>query len=208
MADLHCYSYVEDEPSRDVLIKMVQDRNARNHNEVCFLAGFPKVTRGNQRIQAMCQNFLEMSKFGVYTITLTDLDIMPCAPQLIRKWFFAGKKVPVNLPSQVIFRIAVREIESWILADRAAWAKYIGIPASNFSPTPEALDDPKKHIFNVLRRKGNTKKTHGMLPQGSAHIGPTYNSVICDFIRNHWSVRRAREKAPSLQKAMAALERL
>jgi hypothetical protein len=205
MAAVYLYSFVEDAPSAAVAKKLVAARNAQAPEQLCFREGFPAVTGGYGAIKKRCKAFLKMAKLGIYTFTLTDLDTKECACSLIRMWFGILDDSEVSLPDECIFRVAVREIESWILADRAAWAKHIGIPVGNFSTDPDSLPDPKQHLLNVLRRKGTKKVHREMLPVGTAHIGPRYNEVLCDFVEKSWSPERAAMNSPSLNRAIQAL---
>ena len=205
MADLYCFSYAEDEPSAAVARKLVAARNEQAAHQLIFRDGFPFVTGGCGAIEKRCGAFLKMAKAGIYTFTLTDLDDRECAASLIRDWFDIPNDDEVALPAELIFRVAVREVESWLLADRAAWAKHVGISAGNFSTVPDDLDDPKQHLLNVVRRKGTRKIHREMLPEGTAHIGPRYNEVLCDFVEKTWSPERAAQHSPSLRRAMNAL---
>jgi hypothetical protein len=149
-----------------------------------------------------------MANGGQYTLALTDLDTRACAGALIRQWFSIPAGQPIALPKEVVFSVAVREIESWIIADRTAWAKFIGIAAANFASTPDDLDDPKQHLLNVIRNKGRKKRHRDMLPTGTASIGPGYNDVLCEFVQQHWSPARASAHSPSLRRAITALHQV
>jgi len=208
MADVYCYAYVEDIPSAAVVQKLVKTRNTQIGNDghrIVFNDGFPAVTRGFGNIKNKCEGFLKMALAGLHTIILTDLDKADCACTLIRDWFNIPQDDPIGLPSQCIFRVAVKEVESWILADHEAWAKFIGISEANFSKFPDELDDPKEHLLNVIRRKGRTKIHQEMLPKDAAHIGPKYNAVLCDFVDSIWKPERAAKNSPSLERALKAL---
>ncbi len=208
MTDVYCFAFVEDAPSAAVAQKLVANRNARSDHRLVFRDGFPAVTEGYGAIKSKCKAFLKMARAGNHTFIITDLDTAECACVLIRDWFAIPQGDPVDLPSQCIFRVAVREVESWIIADNAAWAEYIGIAAANFSMHPDRLDDPKKHLLNAIRRKGRKKVHREMLPHGSAHIGPRYNEVLCDFVDSSWEPERAAENSPSLARALKALMKL
>jgi len=205
MADVYCYSYVEDAPSAAIAQKLVMARNARAAHRLLFREGFPSVMGGYSEIEKKCEAFLNMAKAGFHVFTLTDLDTAECACALIRSWFNIPDDADVTLPAECVFRVAVREVESWILADHAAWAKYIGIPARNFDAKPDNLDDPKQHLLNVIRRKGRRKIHREMLPEGTAHIGPRYNEVLCRFVEKAWLPERAAQNSPSLARALRAL---
>lgn len=208
MCDIYCYSYVEDAPSAAVAEKLVAARNAQTKEQLLFRDGFPLVTGGCDAIKKKCQSFVKMAQAGIHTFTLTDLDTQECAGVLIRDWFALPESDDVSLPDKIIFRVAVREVESWILADHVAWAKHVAIPSGNFSVHPERLSDPKQHLLNVIRKKGTKKVHREMLPTGSASIGPRYNEVLCRFINKKWSPKRAAKNSPSLARAIEALLRI
>ncbi|MCP4714049.1 MAG: hypothetical protein GY868_02945 [Deltaproteobacteria bacterium] len=163
---------------------------------------------GAGAIKAKAPVFQKMAKAGLYTFVLTDLDSEECAATLIRNWFAIPKGQFINLPIEVSFRVAVCEVESWIMADRDAFAQFLGIAKVNFPLTPDDLLDPKQHLFNILRRKGLKKWHKEMLPKGSSHIGPLYNEILCEFIVRKWSPMRAAKLSPSLKRAFVALQRL
>jgi hypothetical protein len=208
MADIYCYSFVEDLPSAEVARKLAEERNASRGPRLLFLPGFPSLTRGSGKLEKKCPSFLNMAKGGQFTFSIADLDTRPCAGATIREWFSIPGEQPLTLPKEIIFRVAVREVESWIMADRSAWAEYIEIAEDNFSPSPDTLLDPKQYLLSVVRRKGRKKYHREMLPRGSAHIGPGYNDVMCDFIVCHWSPLRAATRSPSLDRAVRALQRI
>lgn len=208
MEAIYCYSFVEDTPSAAVLRRLVEYRNQTAAHELHFLPGFPQITRGNGNLKKKCPGLLAMAKSGATVVCLTDLDSRPCPGALLTDWFNWSRNHSSDLPKNLIFRIAVREIESWIVADRDAWATFIGIPAANFTQRPDELPDPKQSLLRVLSAKGKKKLHVEMLPRGTAHVGPRYNEVLCRFIESEWAPERASECSPSLKRAIQALESL
>ena len=207
MEDIYCYSFVEDMPSAEVAKKLVLQRNAESSNSVIFRSGFPAVTKGYGKIKSMAPALLNMARAGSCTFTLVDLDQANCAPDLIKGWFFSGKSIR-PFPREVVFRIAVREVESWIMADRNPLAKFLGIPIANFPKYPDELSDPKHVLLNVVRQKGRKKWHREMLPLSpSAQIGPRYNEKICEFVTKYWSPDRASASSPSLSRAIESLRK-
>ncbi len=204
MPDIYCYSYVEDQPSAEVLKKIIHYRNGSCKNSIIFRGGFPVVKNGNGAIKKMTSSFLNMAALGQYTLILTDLDQEPCAPEIIRQWFFPSKDMKI-LPTEVIFRIAIRAIESWVLADRKAFADFMGIPMANFTDSPDDLPRPKQYLLNTIRSKGKKKWHQEMLPKNNASIGSMYNEKICNFIKEKWSAQRAARVSPSLSRTINTL---
>ncbi len=208
MDALFVRSFVEDRPSKEALLKLVERHNRTGCRPVAFFPGFPEVKNGFGNIKAKCSAFLNLAAGDQYTLILTDLDTAECPATLVRDWFFSGKSVAPTLPKQVIFRVAVREVEAWLMADREGLAKFLGISPANFGNEPEALPDPKRFLLDVIHRKARKQWIRDMLPAGRAGIGPGYNENLCAFIKNHWSIDRACLQAPSLQRAVNALARV
>jgi len=203
MAERSCYAYAEDPPSCSVIRKLVEFQNIHSVSRTTLrlVAGFPENKHGAGNLKKIIPAVSNMAKAGIAVVMLTDLDAVACAPELIRQWF----PVKAMKPGGFIFRIAVREVESWLIADRDALASVLGIPKSNFSADPDSLVDPKAHLLRAIRAKGKRKMHREMLPGRNSRIGPEYNNVLCGFIANNWSPVRAANNSLSLHRALEAL---
>jgi hypothetical protein len=136
---------------------------------------------------------------------LTDLDRAQC-PATLRSIWTGGEA----LPKKFCFRVAVREVESWLLADRSAMAEFMGISAAKIAVKPEAIGDPKKYLL-ILARKAKSRTIRSeLLPKKgtAASQGFGYNPILCEFVADKWSPERASEACPSLTKAMTRLSEL
>ncbi len=49
------------------------------------------------------------------------------------------------------FRVAVREVEAWLLADREQIARFLSIARSRVPQSPETLDNPKQRLVELAR---------------------------------------------------------
>lgn len=76
---------------------------------------------------------------GTPYLVLTDLDKKDCPLALIEEW------LPQAKHPNLLFRIAVREVESWVLGDREAFAKFLGIKKELIPREVDDLEDPKKN---------------------------------------------------------------
>jgi len=161
------------------------------------------ITHGNARLLAGVAKYAEASRVGIPHIILTDLDNGSCAPELLAQW-----RVP-KLEGLMIFRVAVREVESWILADRKGISQLFGVPLSKVPQRPDECKDPKQNLLNLVRRSRSGKLKKDMLPTigSSAAIGPLYNDVLVGFARDTWNVEYAAKRSPSLRKAILGLGR-
>jgi hypothetical protein len=104
----------------------------------------------------------------------------------------------------------VREVESWLLADRRGIAAFLGVSEALVPREPEALLDPKETLVNLARRSRRSKIRELMLPpQGSSHpIGPGYSLALEEFARGRWDVAAAAERADSLRRCLVRLGEL
>jgi hypothetical protein len=110
----------------------------------------------------------------------------------------------------MLFRVAVREVEAGLLADREGFSNYSGVPAEKIPRNPESLDDPKQMLMKLIRRYGCRKIKVGVLPaRGSlAKIGFGYNQILVQFVREFWSPVKAAENADSLKRTCLRLHEL
>lgn len=139
---------------------------------------------------------------GCPFFVLTDLDTVDCAPSLIKSWL----KVPVQ--PNLIFRVAVREIESWLLADIEGFSAYTGISVANFPKNPEELIDPKLELLNLIRKCRKRDIREDILPRDEfAAIGPNYNGRLAEYVCSFWNIERASKRSRSLLKAIQHLNR-
>lgn len=140
------------------------------------------------------------ASIGCPFFILTDLDTYDCPLGLIKDWL----KEPVK--PNLIFRIAVREVEAWLLSDIEGFSKYTGISKANFPTSPEELIDPKAELLNIVKRCRNRNIREDILPKNEfASIGPNYNGRLGEFVIKHWNVKCAMKRSASLEKAVKKL---
>lgn len=189
--------------TEDALSEAVADRLvlAAGHG---FSVAVRMGRKGNTYLK---DKFFELCKLAssIPVLLITDLDSMECPPALIDHW--CGDR---KLPQGMIFRVAVREVEAWLLADREGFAAFTGIPKEKIPLSPEQLDDPKKSLLDLVRRYGRRQIKTDLLPNAgsNAKIGFGYNAVLSDFVVSAWSLRRAMVRADSLGRTCRRLAEL
>jgi len=183
----------EDELSCEVLRKLVTASGR-------FAISSEINTRGNDQLRKSIKKFKYASHVLPH-IVLTDLDRYPCPPALIKDWG-AGK-----LPTRLMLRIAVREVEAWLLADRYGIADFLQVSLNKIPLAPELEPDPKRTLLNLARKSRSRRLTQELLPeQGSvACIGPLYNARLSEFVNTTWNLEQACDAAPSLARAVSRL---
>ena len=135
-------------------------------------------------------------------LVLRDLDREPCAGALARRL----------LPSDcgpTLLRICVRQSESWLLADRDAYARFLGVRSSRLPREPERVDDPKRFILDLARSHDAVRayRRH----QAARRIGQPDWAFLAtmniDYVVDHWDPIRATTsgRAPSLERAITRL---
>ena len=137
-------------------------------------------------------------------IVLVDLDEdAQCAPPLRASW------LPKPAPF-MCFRIAVREVEAWLLADRARIAAFLHGAVSAGPRSPEELPDPKETVVNLARRSRLRAIREDMVPDARSGriVGPAYASRMIEYAERVWRPQVAADGAPSLRRAVACIERL
>ncbi len=126
-----------------------------------------------------------------------------CPAAMVENWL-------PNRHANMIFRIAVREIESWLLADRTHVAEFLKVAQVHIPRNPENLNDPKQALVNLARRSKSRRIQDSLAPKpgSSAHVGPLYVAEITKYVRTTWDVVAARQASTSLDKCLARLEAL
>jgi len=134
-------------------------------------------------------------------IVLVDLDNdAECAPPLREKW--------LPKPAQhMCFRIAVREVETWLLADREAIARFLGVGLLAIPDSPELLYDPKQMMVTLAGRSRRRNIREDMVPRrGSGRkVGPAYTSRLIEFAGNLWTPSTAALNSDSLRRCLARI---
>ena len=110
----------------------------------------------------------------------------------------------------MLFRVVVREIESWLLADRSGLAGFLQVAVDRMPHYPENEVDPKQSLVNIARRSRSPKIQSSLVPiQGStATVGQLYNADLVRFVTETWSISNASIYSPSLNKCLSRLRDL
>jgi|SRR5450432_704259 len=152
-------------------------------------------------LKSRARNWNAAAAAGKSILLLTDLDHHPCPPGLIEEWLDAEPH------TNLIFRVAVREVESWLLADRDGLADFLGIGVAVMPSQPDQIPDPKQSLVNLARRSRRRTLRESIVPRdGSTAVqGPDYNGCLGDFVRGHWNRNAALGGSPSLEGAWSRL---
>lgn len=137
-------------------------------------------------------------------VLLTDLDTAACPVELRQNWM-GTRKTPENL----ILRIAVREIEAWVLADHEALRTLVG-SRGLLPPDPDSLPDPKQHLLRLIAKYAHRSIREDIVAEKGAisSQGIGYNARLSEWVATAWSPERAALRSSSLQRARLRLGEL
>jgi hypothetical protein len=140
---------------------------------------------------------------GQIFVILADLEQDDCAPGLIKTW------LPKGAYRNLAVRIAIRKIESWLLADREAFAAFAGVPLARVPLQPDLDVDPKARVVALARRSRYRNIREGIVPSrgSTSRVGKNYSGQLTQFVLEHWRIDWARRNSPSLDRAVIALQR-
>lgn len=182
---------VEDELSEAVVRRLLR------HAGRAYAIGTTYGLRGNGYLRRNIEGWNRAAR-GKPFILVTDLDRYACPSALISDWL--DRQRHPNL----VFRVAVREIEAWILADRSTLANYLVVSEELIPARAEAEEDPKGTLINVARRSRNRSIRERIVPRpgSTAQQGPDYNACLSEFVATRWNIATAAGAALSLSRAV------
>jgi hypothetical protein len=139
---------------------------------------------------------------GIPFVVLTDLDRADCAPSLMSEWLGVPKH------PNLIFCVAVREVEAWLLSDSIRLAKYLGCAVHKMPADPEGLADPKRTLIDLANESRSAEIRARVSPKrgSTAKQGPDYNGCLSAFVRRYWNISDAALHSASLTRAVKRLE--
>ena len=182
----------EDQLSEAIALRLISE--VPTPHTVTFKLG----NRGNGYLRSRMGSWYQMAQQQVMVL-LTDLDRANCLVEFRAQWLASAP------PDNLLFRIAVREVECWVLADHVAMRTLIG--AKGVLPiSPDELPDPKQALLGLVKgaprqvRDDLLKTIDGRLSQG---LG--YNARLSEWVNAEWSPDRASERSPSLARTRLRL---
>jgi hypothetical protein len=165
--------------------------------------------RGCDYIRKRAAKFSLLATDVAGVLVLTDFRdaAAPCLPSALRAYLWDA--VPNPAPS-FLFRFAVNELESWLMADRRNLADFLSVSAGKIPREPELEIFPKRTLVNIARCSRKAGIKNGIAPpQGhAASVGPGYISLLHKFIVKHWNIEAAMAYAPSLERCVRRLREL
>lgn len=185
---------VEDALSESVVMRLISWTRRPFHVGAVFMRG------GNTYIRNKIRGFNSASRSTPFLV-LTDLDQAQCPPSLIADWL--GERKGHNL----LFRVAVREVEAWLMADRRGLAHFLRLRIEKVPENIELINDPKETLLRIANESNNRQLRRDLVRVVDRTLkqGPDYNGRLGEFIASNWNPTKARAIAPSLDRTMRIL---
>jgi len=159
--------------------------------------------RGQNHIKDNLQRWnIAAAQTNTNWVVIVDLNTKAdCAPILATEWLSSPHE-------NMVFNVVVREIEAWLLADRANIAGFLSVSRDIIPISPERVLNPKTELVNLARRSRsrNIRETLTKVEGDNVRCGPLYNDKLVEFVINRWDFNRARMNAPSLSRLIEKLE--
>ena len=163
------------------------------------------VRGGKEKIRSRIGAYARAAEHLAFFV-LVDLDReFECAPGLVSEWIEQPKP-------RLCFRVAVKAIEAWLLADQEACARFLRVRRASIPDRPEDVADPKAKLVDLARSSSDRSLRADIVPRpGSGRVvGPAYSSRLIEFVnaQDGWSPVSAAQSADSLGRARRSLTRL
>lgn len=164
-------------------------------------AGEPINTRGFSVLQSSVKRYRDVAKhFPV--LCIADVD-RGCAARISEDLRGA------HPPAGFLLRLAVREAESWVLADIDNFASFLGVSPTHIPSRPDDEHDPKLTVLRLAKRAKVRGLRREMVSESDSNKpGSGYNLHLSSFVEGHWSPSRAAANSPSLARTVNRLMEL
>jgi hypothetical protein len=194
MSDAQCivYAAVEGIVDEAILRRLIHDAGA--------LPGAVYNNDGKNNLRKKIKAYNEAAKHSPWIVLLDLNHEEGCAPSLRNKWL-------TKVNQFMCFRVAVREIESWLLADKQRIAQFLGVAIAKVPSLPDSLDDPKRIMVDLARHSRYKAIREDMVPRPNSgrSEGPAYASRLMEFIRKFWRPSAAEKNSDSLRRCRRAI---
>jgi hypothetical protein len=194
MTDIPINLAVEDDLSEAILKEILQQSQRQFSIGVCLKH------KGYGYLKKIIPGINKAAKGSPY-LFLTDLDNNVCPSDLLTQW------LPCPKHPNLIFRVAVREVEAWLLAHREAFAHFLDI-SEDFIPNDlDSVHDPKRLLIDLTKKSRKRYLRDAIIPSinSTAKVGKDYNGQLIQFVRESWKAEIARNNSQSLNRAVNAI---
>ena len=159
--------------------------------------------KGKHDLKRRITGYNEAARFAPWLV-LVDLDQdADCAPHVKRVW--------LSMPSpKMCFRVAVRAVEAWLMADQGRLARFLGVQANRVPRQPDLEENPKQTMIRLctMSRRRDIRQDMLARPGSGREVGPAYTSRLIEFTQSLWCPAEAADSSDSLLRCLKRLRDL
>jgi len=186
---------VEDDLSASVVRRLCRE-TGRSIGDV-------RVAHGFGFIKKNINAFNKAARITPYLV-LTDLDKGDCPASLWNEWTGSSDR-----NGNLLFRVAVREVESWLLGDAESLRSYLHVKKEVFWQNSDAINDPKSELLTLAFRSGKREIREAVVIKDDRRglvQGPLYNPTLSGYVNREWNLAVAMTHSDSLKRAVYRLK--
>jgi len=158
---------------------------------------------GKQHLKASIGGYNAAAQWHPWAV-LVDLNAShSCAAELRRDW------LPKEA-SLMCLRVAVHQVEAWLLADTEEAARFLGVSKAILPHKPDDEANAKRVLVQLAERSRWRSIREALVPSpgGGRAVGPLYNPLLRSFVIEHWRPDVAATRSDSLSRCLAAFDSL
>lgn len=161
---------------------------------------------GKRYLRARVVNYNQAARYYPWLVIVDLNHEADCAPSLRSAW------LPTSSP-YMRFRVAIRAVESWLLADTERISAFLRVPINRVPRDVERLGDPKQALLQLASRSSSRAIREDMIPRpGSGRaVGRAYSSRLIEFVidsRSGWRPSTAARSSNSLNRCLLSVRDL
>lgn len=189
---------VEGVSDEAVVRRLISERGAEVHRV--------QVQNGKQNLKRALPGYNRAAQ-GDPWLVLVDLDQdYACGPMMVADWLPRASNF-------MRFRVVVRQIESWLLADADRFSDFFGVAQPILPERPDELPDAKATLLTLVGQSSKRAIREDMVPRlrSGRRVGPAYTSRLIEFATrpaDGWRPDVAAGRSPSLSSCITRLDEL
>lgn len=187
--------FVEDRLTEAVIIKILRQIDRFSVHRCHY--------RNKDKIQKKIADLNRAAKGDFLYLVATDQDTPDNCPAA------ALENLRAPLSCNLLYRFAVMEIKSWIMADRENIARFLAIDISSVPWKPDEVPKPKECVVAMAKRSKSRSVREDLVPVPSAKtakVGPGLDPALIEFVSDRWDVLEAQRYSPSLERSYRRLQ--
>lgn len=161
-----------------------------------YAAGNVYGKRGVSYVMDKAAGFAVRGEFSPILILADLMDLgVACAAE--------GRQLLVpEAPRFALVRLAVPELESWMIASKRELADFFGISVTRIPTNGDVLEDPKRELINLARASNRARIQSMFVPRAgvSSVVGTGYVEGIAEFMSRHWRLAAAADNSASFSR--------